>query len=277
MTMTTTMPALARMTPVGLAELIERAALQTRVDRKYVVPSDALPHLLEQLAPHARVLDIGGERTFRYESVYFDTPRLESYHSAAYRRRRRFKVRTRTYVDSGECWLEVKISGARGSITKHRLPYHPDDCDTVRPGRDFVDEALARESIAPDADGSLDPVLVTDYDRTTLLLPESASRVTIDTALSWRHDDATLRLSGWAVIETKTASAASPVDRMLWQRGVRPARISKYATGLAALRLDLPDAPWRRTLRRHFRGATSSLGPAPTALSHRTEQEASCV
>lgn len=277
MTTTTSTPALARMAPVGLAELVERAALQTRVDRKYVVPAAALPHLLEQLAPHARVLDIGGERTFRYESVYFDTPRLSSYHSAAYRRRRRFKVRTRTYLDSGECWLEVKISGARGSITKHRLPYHPDDCDTVRPGRDFVDEALARESIAPDADGSLDPVLVTGYHRTTLLLPESASRVTIDTALSWRHDDVALRLSGLAVIETKTASAASPVDRMLWQRGVRPARISKYATGLAALRLDLPDAPWRRTLRRHFRGATTPVGPVPTTPSHRTEQEASCV
>ncbi|MCE7001052.1 polyphosphate polymerase domain-containing protein [Saccharothrix sp. S26] len=275
-TTTTSVPALARMAPVGLAELIERAALQTRVDRKYVVPAEALPHLLEQLVPHARVLDIDGGRAFRYRSVYFDTPGLVSYHGAAYRRRRRFKVRTRTYLDSGECWLEVKISGARGSITKHRLPYHPDDRDTVHPGRRFVEEALARESIAPD-DGSLDPVLVTDYQRTTLLLPESASRVTVDTELSWRHHDRALRLSGLAVIETKTASAASPVDRMLWQRGVRPARISKYATGLAALRLDLPDAPWRRTLRRHFRATTPSVGPVPTTPSHRPEQEASCV
>lgn len=275
MTTTAFVPALRRMAPVGLAELVERAALQTRVDRKYVVPAEALPHLLEQLAPHARVLDIDGERTFRYESVYFDTPRLVSYHSAAYRRRRRFKVRTRTYLDTAECWLEVKISGARGSITKHRLAYHPRDRDTVHPGRHFVEEALARESIAAaEADDSLEPVLVTEYRRTTLLLPESASRVTIDTALSWRHHDDTLRLSGLAVIETKTASAASPVDRMLWQRGVRPARISKYATGLAALRLDLPDAPWRRTLRRHFRGTTPS---APITLSHRPEQEASCV
>ena len=271
---TTSVPALTRMAPVGLAELVERAALQTRVDRKYVVPAEALPQLVEQLAPHARVLDIDGRRTFRYESVYFDTPRLVSYHSAAYRRRRRFKVRTRTYLDSAECWLEVKISGARGSITKHRLPYHPADCHTVRPGWSFVEEALARESIAPDTTGSLDPVLITHYQRTTLLLPESASRVTIDTALSWRHNGTALRLSGLAVIETKTASAASPVDRMLWQRGVRPARISKYATGLAALRLDLPDAPWRRTLRRHFRGTTSSV---PATPSHRPEQEASCV
>jgi hypothetical protein len=265
----------ARLAPVGLAELIERAALQTRVDRKYLVPVEALPHLLEQVAPYARVLDVDGRRSFRYESVYFDTPRLASYHCAAHRRRRRFKVRTRTYLDSAECWLEVKISGARGSITKHRLPYHPADRDTVHPGRDFVDEALARESMGPAVGSAFDLVLVTNYERTTLLLPETASRVTIDTALHWQCGDSALRLPGLAVVETKSTSAATPVDRVLWQRGTRPARISKYATGLAALRLDLPDAPWRRTLRRHFRDATSAA-PAPTA-SHRPEQETSCV
>ncbi len=268
--------ALARLAPVGLAELIDRAALQIRVDRKYLVPTEALPRLLERLRPCARVLDIDGERAFRYESVYFDTPRLASYHCAAHRRRRRFKVRTRTYLDSGECWLEVKISGARGSITKHRLPYHRSDSGTVRPGRDFVDESLARESIGPAAGSSLDLVLVTNYHRTTLFLPDTASRVTVDTGLAWRDGDSALRLPDLAVVETKSTSAATPVDRMLWQAGVRPARISKYATGLAALRLDLPDVPWRRTLRRHFRGTAPSVGPEPTT-SHRPEQETSCV
>ncbi|MGM1060536.1 polyphosphate polymerase domain-containing protein [Saccharothrix sp. Mg75] len=272
MTTTSLAHALARPAPVGLAELIDRAALQTRVDRKYVVPEDALPRLLAELAPGTRVLEVDGRRTFHYESVYFDTPRLTSYHCAAYRRRRRFKVRTRTYLDSAQCWLEVKISGARGSITKHRLPYHPRDCGTVHPGRDFVEETLARESIGPTTGSPLDPVLVTDYRRATLLLPDAAGRVTIDTDLSWRDADSELRLRGLAVVETKSPSAATQVDRVLWQRGVRPVRISKYATGLAALRLDLPDAPWRRTLRRHFRDTAPAL-----ALSHRPEQEASCA
>ncbi|WP_182906282.1 polyphosphate polymerase domain-containing protein [Microbispora sp. H13382] len=274
MTPTPVGPALARLAPVGLAELVDRAALQTRVDRKYLVPAESLPLLLERLMPYAQILDIDGERSFRYRSVYFDTPQLVSYHRAAQRRRRRFKVRTRTYLDSAQCWLEVKINGARGSITKHRLPYHPGDCGTVDPGRDFVDEALARESIGPAAGSRLDPILVTEYRRATLLLPDTASRVTVDTALAWRHGDATLWLPGMAVVETKTASAATLVDRMLWRAGMRPARISKYATGLAALRPDLPDGPWRRTLRRHFHGAASPAGPT---LSPLPEQEASCV
>ncbi|GIJ80712.1 VTC domain-containing protein [Micromonospora phaseoli] len=269
-------PPLAEMSPVGLAELIDRAALQTRVDRKYIVPLDELPHLMRQLVPYAQVLEIDGERSFRYESVYFDTPLLASYHCAAYRRRRRFKVRTRTYLDSAHCWLEVKISGARGSITKHRLPYDPRDRTTVRPGREFVDEALVREAVCPPAGSTFDPVLVTTYQRATLLLPATASRVTIDTGLSWQDGDTVLRLPDLAVVETKTSSAACPADRMLWQRSLRPARISKYATGLAALRPDLPDSPWRRTLRRHFH-TTPSVGTAPTSAPHRPVQEASCV
>jgi len=275
MTMPPLVPVLARLAPVGLAELIDRAALQTRVDRKYLVPTETLPRLLERLTPYAQALDIDGERVFRYRSVYFDTPGLASYHCAAYRRRRRFKVRTRTYLDSTQCWLEVKFSGARGSVTKHRLPYRPQDGDTVHPGRDFVDEALARELIST-AGTPLEPVVVTEYHRATLLIPDTASRVTIDTGLAWRDTASTLRLLGLAVVETKSILAATPVDRMLWQAGMRPVRISKYATGLAALRLDLPDVPWRRTLRRHFRDASSSTSPLPT-ISHRSEQEASCV
>ena len=106
-------PALLRtigsdLAPIGLAELVERAALQTRVDRKYVVPLAAVGALLTALGSRARILEIDGQRSFRYESVYFDTPELTSYLLTARRRRRRFKVRTRTYVDSSECWLEVK-------------------------------------------------------------------------------------------------------------------------------------------------------------------------
>ena len=54
------------------------------------------------------------------------------------------------------------------------------------------------------------------------------------------------------VVETKSAGSASAMDRLLWSHGVRPTRISKYATGLAALDPDLPHNRWSRTLRRHF-------------------------
>ena len=109
------------MRTISLEELVERASLQTRVDRKYIVPRAEIGELVESLEAEARVLEILGQTDFGYESVYFDTPELASYLGAAHRRRRRFKVRTRTYTDSGDCFLEVKTEGARSATVKERL------------------------------------------------------------------------------------------------------------------------------------------------------------
>lgn len=238
---------LAAIPGVTLEEMQERAALQSRFDRKYILPADEARWLLETLAPQARALEIDGIRHFTYESHYFDTPELVSYLRTAYRHRRRFKVRTRTYVDSGTCWLEVKVPGPRGSTVKYRVPHAADQ----HPAGEFLDEVFTRHGIAGTDHAGLAPTLRTAYLRFALLLPGD-SRLTVDTELHWTADGRELRLPDIAIVESKTGSTASHADRRLWSRGHRPVAISKYATGLAALRADLPAAPWRRVLRRHF-------------------------
>ncbi|ASW55391.1 polyphosphate polymerase domain-containing protein [Plantactinospora sp. KBS50] len=239
------------LSPIGLAELMACAALQTRFDRKYLLPRAEVPELTAGLDRTGRILEIDGRRAFRYESIYFDTADLLSFRLTAHRRRRRFKIRTRSYLDSGLCWLEVKTEGTRGGTVKDRLPYDRDSSDTLSPGRAFVDEVLA--GVNAGADLAFSPTLTTRYLRSTLYLAATASRVTIDTGLCW--EDARghrLERPELAIIETKTGSTASPVDRLLWSRGHRPVAFSKYATGLAALRPGLPAARWRRTMRRHL-------------------------
>jgi len=54
------------------------------------------------------------------------------------------------------------------------------------------------------------------------------------------------------VFETKSAGPPSFFDRLLWTHGIRPVRISKFCTGLAALHPELPSNKWRRTLNRYF-------------------------
>lgn len=277
MTTSPAFPSLAELAPIGLAELTERAELQTRVDRKYLLPIDEVRRLLARLDPRTQVLSIDGAHHFAYESVYFDTPDLTSYRLTAQRRRRRFKVRTRAYLDSALCWLEVKTQGARGVTVKHRQPYQLDDRTDLSHGRQFLHAVLTERAIACRPDAVFTPTLVTRYRRSTLFLPDPDSRVTIDTELTWEYDDLPLHLPQLAIVETKTGSTASGMDRLLWAGGHRPIRISKYATGLAALRPDLPAAPWRRTLRRHFScpsvsgsaGEPASEATAPVAAASR--------
>jgi len=256
-------PVLAGLAPIGLAELVARAALQTRVDRKYVLDGAAAERVVTELAAteEVRVLEIGGRRAFGYASLYLDTPQLTGYHLAARGRRRRFKVRRRTYLDSGDSYLEVKTRGARGATVKERVPL----AATGDPDLAFVDDVLARAGLTAVHGADLRPALATAYSRTTLLLPATDGRVTVDTGLSWSLPGGPpVALPGVVIVETKSAGGASAADRRLWRSGHRPTRVSKYGTGLAALRGDLPDNRWCPVLTRHFAALTPHPTPAPS-------------
>ena len=272
-----------RLAPTSLAELNGAAGLLTRVDRKYLVPLERAQELVGGLTSEARVLDIDGRRRFSYASTYFDTPGLEAFMLTARKRRRRFKVRTRTYLDTGLCFLEVKTRGARGTTVKRRMGYHPDDASRLTgPGRAFVAVCLASTGVtgpaaAREIAAALRPVLATTYERTTLHLLDAEARATIDTALTWRRltpgartraaagagapqalrpahlaaaigDGEPVAVADIAVVETKNPATPSPADRALWDAGHRPTRISKYATGMALLHPELPANRWYRTL-----------------------------
>ena len=246
---------------ISLAELNSEASLLTRMDRKYLVPPGDTQHVISHLAPRAQVLQIDGLRHFRYASTYFDTPGLDAYFLAARKRRRRYKIRTRTYLDSGLCFLEVKTNGSRESTVKDRFKYDPDDADRVTPdGRLFVIERLVESgTCSPDEARmiaeALVPVMDSTYSRTTLHLPHDEARATFDTQLTWdlfgpdgRRLEQGVMVDHLNVVETKNPSTASPTDRLLWHQGHRPARISKYATGMALLHPELPANRWYRTL-----------------------------
>ncbi len=246
--------ALAALPPIGLDELVERSELQTRIDRKYVLGPAGADALVALAPAGTRALDIDGERTFGYTSVYLDTPELLGYHLAAHRRRRRFKVRSRSYDGSDLAYLEVKTRDGAHTVKTRLEGRHVRGDGLTDEGRAFVADVLAEAGIAPDVVPALVPVLRTRYRRSTLHLADDASRVTVDRGLTWFHPAtrSTISQPALVVVETKSAGAVSPMDRLLWSRGVRPTRISKYATGLAALDPALPHNRWSRTLRRHF-------------------------
>lgn len=254
---TSTVPADALTTdhldPVALDELDARAALLTRVDRKYVLPLAAADDLVRRLAGvdgGACVLEVDGRRTFAYRSVYLDTPDLLTYRQAAHRRPRRFKVRTRSYLDSDEHWLEVKVRDRRGRTVKERLPQALDGTDGDASVA-FTRDVLAHHHLPLPDDLHLRPVLTTTYRRATAWLPGEDARLTLDTVLECRGGTGTAVLPLRAVVETKTRGAASAADHLLWAAGHRPVRISKYATAMAALDAGLPANRWTPVLRRH--------------------------
>lgn len=175
-----------RLRPVSLEELNHRAALLQRDENKYVGTIDHVTEIVGGLSGTFDVLTIDGHRSFGYETVYFDTRHRRLFDQHAQGRRRRMKVRSRLYLDSGLCFFEVKLKGRRGRTIKHRLAY-----DAARHGRldgeavGFLRHAVA-ETYRDVPPPRLGPSLAMRYRRVTLVSKTSPERLTIDFDLSYR-------------------------------------------------------------------------------------------
>jgi hypothetical protein len=239
---------------IGLEQLDADAALRDRVDVKYVVPLSAFAALADRLLATHFALEIDGRRAFAYRSTYFDTPELGAFRDHLQQRRRRYKCRSREYLDSGAYAFEVKLKGLRGRTVKHRMEYDGHELSDAALTflRDCVDRAYGRE---PDA--RLRPALAVAYTRVTLAAPDLGERLTCDFDLSFEGPGgASGRLDpGMVIVESKSARGNAVADRVLRELGYRPEpACSKYCLGVALTRA-LAGNPFRPLLRRAFQPA----------------------
>jgi hypothetical protein len=237
---------------LGLEQLDAGAALRDRVDLKYVVPLGAFAALADRLLDTHAALEIDGRRAFAYRSTYFDTPELGAYRAHMQQRRRRYKCRSREYLDSGAFAFEVKLKGLRGRTVKHRMAHDGHELSAAAAA--FLHECLDRAyGRAPD--GGLRPALAVEYTRVTLAAPGLRERVTCDFDLSFQGPGgASGRLDpGLAIVESKSERGGAVADRALRELGHRPEdACSKYCLGVALTRA-VAGNPFRPLLRRHFR------------------------
>lgn len=242
--------AIAERETIGLADVVEHAALQTRVDKKFLVTPEQFTAFTARLGAEFSVMHIDGLRSFQYRSTYFDTPDFQQYVAHRQGRRRRYKVRSRTYVESQLCMFEIKTKGLRGATVKHRREQPMADADVLSPENlRFAADVLAAEygQDVPE----LQPVMRNSYTRATLVDPVDGERVTCDVDL--HYADASDQVSGpdMVIVETKSADGRGLSDAAFAELGIRPVSMSKYCLGIATLNPELPANKWSRLLARH--------------------------
>ena len=248
-----------------LDEVLASAALQERIDRKYLVHAATARSLVEALTADHRVLAFGELRSQGYSTVYLDSPGLACHRAHLQGRRRRWKARTRRYLDADLVRLELKTKGRRGRTVKTALDISQADHGRVDEGMlRFVDEGL-QDAYGHGLRHALVPALEIRYRRITLVADAGGERLTLDTDLEVRAVDGTLvgrMAEGAVLVESKAGLRPGRGDRALRALGVREASCSKYCLGTAMAEPSLPAAPWRPLLQRWFVPAPTPRTPA---------------
>ena len=226
------MQSIEHMAPITLDEM-DSIKLMNRIDSKYVTNEATLERILESAAAAGyRVLESGGKRKSPYDSVYYDTPGLTMFYLHHNRRLVRQKVRTRSYVNSGDSFLEIKRKNNHGRTSKKRIGIEPFEMLEFSGNREAC-AYLAKHSWF--TVGDIQPVLETLFTRITLVNPALTERLTIDTKLAFRNfrTGHSTNLQDAVIIELKQdGRAASQMKGILLELRVKPLRVSKYCIAL---------------------------------------------
>jgi hypothetical protein len=253
---------------ITLHEVLAAAAATTRVDRKYLVPVACCQEFLARLPASLRLLSIGDRLTTSYRSTYFDADDLLSCRAHIQGRRRRWKARSRLYVEDGLCRLELKVRDGSGLTRKF---FHPTTEEAY--GRlDDVADAFFRTQLRTHGHGDLpvlEPAVEVAYERVTLADPTAGTRVTIDLDVRATRKGCAVELDpGHLIVETKGGRLPGPADHLLRQLRARPTSFSKYAASASLMDPRIADNDVRHLLGRQLRLTTcpdtSSGRPDPT-------------
>lgn len=156
---------------------IAAVRLMNRVDTKYLVDERRCMELLERAADQYYVQIIDDCRACRYATLYYDTPQWDMYHLHHNRRLTRQKIRTRTYVETGVTYLEIKSKSNKGRTHKRRMALDRSLFAAAATDTAAADFLRREARYAPEA---LSPSLATRFVRVTLVNHAMTERLTID-------------------------------------------------------------------------------------------------
>ena len=99
---------------------MDQVSLMERVDDKYTISYNDLKNILENMSSEYFCLEIKGERSFIYQTEYFDTTdNIFKNHQNG--KLNRYKIRFRDYIKSKKTFLEIKFKTNKGVTKKNRI------------------------------------------------------------------------------------------------------------------------------------------------------------
>ncbi len=206
-----------------------KVTLLNRTDVKFVFHRDLLSDILLLAKDDYRSLVINEQRYADYNTYYFDTADYSFYLDHHNKRLNRFKVRTRSYVDSDLHFFEIKFKSNKGRTIKSRIKiaqpeeFISDECAEFLKTKSHISSENLKRSIQ------------VKYKRITLTNREMTERITIDFDMSYLINDAQHEYPDLVILEVKqNKSTKSRLIEILHQQHLHRVSLSKYCFGIAS-------------------------------------------
>lgn len=245
------------MKPITLDEM-SGVKLMNRIDTKYLVTEGQLREILLRIRDGYYAQEVEGKRLSAYSTVYYDTPDMTMYIIHHDRHLVRDKVRVRTYVDSHLTFCEVKHKSNKGRTKKNRIAVEPIPNIIENP-----DAAAFLAEKQPYPVCSLNPHLITIFDRITLVNYGKTERLTIDCNLHFENlrNGSVASMAPLVVMELKQdGRAESLLKDVLFDMRIRPYKMSKYCIGTCMTNPDVKQNRFKKKLRWIERLKTMAYG-----------------
>lgn len=217
--------------PISLAEM-DSVKLMNRIDTKFLIGAAQLPELLRMAQSQYRIVEIEGKRIIPYSTIYFDTDSSIMYMMHHNRKLNRYKIRMRSYIDSGITFLEIKWKNNKGRTSKKRIEIPAEQFDSMVMEEK---EQLFVTAKTPFEPTSLLPQIQNYFKRITLVDKGLTERVTLDVELAYKKlsNGETKNVDGLVIVEMKQDGAYKSHFRdYLNQLCIHPGSISKYCLGM---------------------------------------------
>jgi hypothetical protein len=215
---------------------LDTIKLMKRYDTKFVFHSDKLTSVFNYLCKEYQILEINKKRIFRYENLYYDTDNYFFYHQHHNQRLNRYKVRCRKYIETDQCYFEIKFKNNKKKTIKNRILLNESNINNElsKESKEF-----ANKSILINNGGIVDkikPSLWIGFSRITLANLINKERLTFDIGLTYTNKNLDSRkIDNLIIAELKSENLSinSPFFQYLKKNKISPTTFSKYCMGIA--------------------------------------------
>ena len=207
---------------ISLLEL-KKVSLLRRFDTKYFFNFSKLEDVLIDMQKNYQILKIKNNLKHQYSTYYYDDKNKSSYIKHHNGKKNREKLRFRNYIESGECYLEIKTKNNKGQTNKKR----------IKTTKELKLTDLQKNFILNNSNFDPEKMFLENtnsFARYTFTDKKFSHRITIDTDFVFNYKKEKIDIPRLVILELKESKGEpiSLIKEILKKHNIKKNRISKY-------------------------------------------------